>query len=443
MNVSVTDLTDTRKELVITVSGEEINEEAKRVLQQFRKEARIPGFRPGKAPESLIRSRYRKALTEELNRAMNARVYQEVTEKSDLKVYSVVSFDEPEGYFEGEEIAVDMTVDITPDFELPEYKEVPVEVDALDVGDEEIEEAIANLRMQRANFEVVERPAAKGDYVQVSYEGKVDDQPVKELIGDDQRLAFWASVSKGWEEAGSEQGHQFGVPPVIDGLVGMAAGDEKDVEHTFADDFPVEALRGKTAVYHVTVSEVRERVLPEMDEEFLRAQDVESVEELKDKILTDLENRKRHEIEQQKRDQLIKHLLNSVEFALPESGIEGETQNVMGRIMVENMQRGVPHEEFEKNKEALHAQARSIAVRDVKLQIMLHRIAEKEKIEVSQDDLQRAVYTAAMQSRQSPDDFVKELRKDRGRVMQMQRQILFGKTLDLLAKEAKVTEKTS
>lgn len=443
MNVTVTDISDTRKELVVTVSGDEIAAEEVRVLKQFKKEARIPGFRPGKAPEAMIRSRYKKPLVDELNRAMNSKVYKEALDESGLEVYSVVSFETPEGYTPGQEISVDLTVDIVPGFELPTYKGLEVEVASTEVADKEIDEAIEGLRSQRANFEVVERSVAESDYVKLSYTGTVDGQPVKELLGEDSRLAYWGAVQNGWEEAGTDQARQFGVPEVVDGLVGMAAGDKKTVEHTFPDDFAVEALRGKKASYEVEVYEVRERVLPEIDEDFLKSQQAESLEDLKDNLLSQLESRKKQEIEQSKREQLIQKLTSSVEFALPESGIEGETQNVMGRIMVENMQRGVPREEFENNKEAFYAQARQIAERDVKLQLILHRIAKEEKVEVQNEDLQRAIINSAIQSRQRPEDLVKELQKDREKVLNLQRQILLGKTLDLLAKEAKVSEKSS
>ncbi len=443
VNVTVTDISDTRKDLVVTVSGEEIAAEEARVLKQFKKEARIPGFRPGKAPEAMIRSRYKKALVDELNRAMNSKVYKEALDDSKLEVYSVVSFQEPEGYTPGQEISVDMTVDFAPSFETPEYKGLEVEVASAEVADSEIDEAIEGLRGQRANFEVVERAVAESNYVKLSYVGTVDGQPVKELLGENSRLAYWGAAENGWEEAGTEQARQYGVPEVVDGVVGLSAGEKTTVEHTFPDDFQVEALRGKKATYEVEVHEVRERVLPEIDEEFLKSQQAESLEDLKDNLLNQLESRKKQEIEQSKREQLIQKLLAAVDFPLPESGIEGETQNVMGRIMVENMQRGVPREEFEKNKEAFYAQARQMAERDVKLQLILQRIAKEEKIEVQNEDIQRAVINSAIQSRQRPEDLVKELQKDRQKVLNLQRQILLGKTLDLLAKEAKVSEKSS
>jgi len=129
-----------------------------------------------------------------------------------------------------------------------------------------------------------------------------------------------------------------------------------------------------------------------------------------------------------------------VDFALPESGLEREIQQVMGRVMVQNMQRGVSEEVFEENKEALYAQSQGVASRDLKLQIILAKIAMEAEITVADEDLSRAVYGIAQQQRRSPDEIVKELQGDRNRVLQLQRQILFQKTLDFLVKEATVSE---
>ena len=176
-------------------------------------------------------------------------------------------------------------------------------------------------------------------------------------------------------------------PAVIDGIVGMKAADTKTVTETFADDFKIEELRGKTGEYAITVHEVRERILPALDEEFLKTLQLESVEELKGRMLDNLENQKKNKAAEAQRAQIIDQLLGAVDFPLPETAIEGETRNVMGRIMMENMQRGVAEEDFEQNKEALHAQSSQIAARDVKLRFVLSKIAQAEKITVEQEDL--------------------------------------------------------
>ncbi len=440
MNVTANDISETRKNLLVTVSGEEIASEEKTVLKTIAKQARVPGFRPGKAPENVIRQRYRREIGEELNRAVSRKVYQQALEDSDFDVYSVVKFGEGETFKPGEETTVEITVDVTPPFELPPYKGIQTTPPSAEVSDKEVDEAIERLRRERADFTVVERAAGQGDYVRLGYEGTVDGEPIEPKLGDEPRLRVWGKAESTWEEAGTDEAKQYGVPAIVDGIVGMAAGDEKTVEHTFPEDFPVEDLRGKTAQYAVKVEEVRERRLPELDETFLKSVQVESVEELKDRVLTDLETAKKREAENAKRQQIVDFLSQRVEFALPESAVESETQNVMGRIMVENMQRGIKEEEFEKNKEALHGQSEQIARRDLKVQLILTRIAKEEEIKLEEEDLQQAIMAMASRQRTPVEEFVRELQKDRSKLLRIQRQVLFGKTLDFLVKESKVSE---
>jgi trigger factor len=440
VNVSITDINDTRKDVVVTISGDEVSQEESRILKSFKKQAKIRGFRPGKAPEAHVRKLYAKQISEELKSALMRSAYEKVLEEDDLDVYTVVDFPEPGDIQSGQEISLDLTVDVNPQFELPEYKGIETKVPSTEVADQEIEDTIERIRRQRADFEVVEREAAEGDYVKVSYTGTLDGEPVADKVKENPRLQAWGAVSEGWEEAGTDQAKQYGVPAVIDALPGMKAGDKKSVEQVIADDFAVEDLRGKTVQYEVEVHEVRERKLPEIDEEFLKSVRSESLEDFKAQIMDELENQKKREADDSKREQILKHLGEAVDFPLPQSAVESETQNAMGRIISQNMQQGVPEEEFEKNKEQIHAGALQAAQRDVKLQIILNRIAEKEEIKVENEDLSRAVYNMAIQQRQKPEDLAKEFRKDRSRLIQLQRQILFSKTLEFLSKESNASE---
>lgn len=442
MNVTVSDISETRKDIVVSVSGDEISEEESRILNEFKKQAKIPGFRPGKAPEHIIKSRYKKELQEQLNRTLIQKAYEEASNNSEVNIYSVVDFPEPGDFVAGQEMTLDMTVDVTPEFEVPEYKGLEAEVPPTEVSDEDVDQTIDRIRRQRADFEVVEREAQVSDYVKVSYEGTLDGEKLADKLGDEPRLKAWGSVSEGWEEAGTDEAKEFGVPPIIDKLVGMKAEDTAEVEYTFPEDFSVEELRGKTAKYSIEVHEVRERKLPEIDEEFLKSVRAETLEDFKSQILDELENQKKRETEDQKRQQIMDKLSMAVDFPLPESGVEGETQNTLQRLMSQNLQQGVSQEELEKHREQLFETSQQMAKRDVKLQLIIAKIAEKEGIKVEDEDLSRAIYSIAMQTRQQPEEVVKELRKDRGRLMEIQRQLLFSKTLDFLIEQAKVTEQS-
>lgn len=431
MNIQSEDINETRKKITATISGDEIASAEKELLAEFAKSAKIQGFRPGKAPLNLIKGRYKKELAEELKRKLTGQAYQDAIK--DLHVMSVVSVDEAD-FVPGQDAVVTFTFDLRPAFELPDYKGLPVTVPSTEATDEEFERTKEYILNQRAEYNVAEKAAEVGDYVKLDYAGTVDGQPVGELVPGN---AMYGDQTNTWEEAGSEDAP--GVRCIIDGIVGMKAGDEKNVEQTFADDFQVEALRGKTAKYHVKVHEVREKKMPEMNAEFLKGFNVETEEAFIQSIKDDIKSQKENQANGQKREQVIQQLSGKVEFPLPESIVENETQYVLRDFMARNMAQGAKEEDFEERKDELFAGASKAARDRIKAQLLLSAVAEKEGIKVEQDDIQQAIMQQAMQSRRKPEDIVKELQADRQRVAQLQQNVLHNKALDFLVSQATVT----
>ncbi len=385
----------------------------------------------------MLRKRYGEHITEELNKQLVNAAYQHVSSEWETKIYGVVELPLPD-IQKDSPVNIEITVDIQPDFELPEYKGLEIEVPSDEVTDEEIDQAIENIRRQRSEFNKVDRPARKSDYVQVTYIGKIGDELIADILDDSPGNTIWGTQEKTWEEVAAEGDMRVGVPVIIDGLVDMSAGDKKEVEMTFPDDHPVEQLRGKTATYSMELHEVRERILPEINEEFLKSMQSESLEDFKARVLDELEGRKKQDAYMQKRQKLSDILVGSIEIPLPESAIERETQQVMGRIMQDNMQRGVTESTFEEHKEELYNNSRSYALRNVKLEMILNRIAEEEKIEVVDKDFEQVIMQEAMQTQRRPEEIVKELRSNPGRLNQIRQSLLRDKALAFVVDQAKV-----
>jgi trigger factor len=434
VEVTVESVSETRKKAVVSVPAEAIAEEEKAVLAGITSQAKMPGFRPGKAPENMVRRRYAKELADELNRRMTSKAYEAVQSDSGLKIHAVVGL-EGNTYVPGEASETSFTLDVQPDFELPAYEGLEVTIQPSTATDEEIDHAIEHLRRERASFNPVERAAANGDYVKLSYEGTLEGQPIAELVPD---YPILGSQQATWEEAGSTESP--GVQAVIQGLIGMAAGDTKTVEEAFPEDFPIEALQGKTGTYAIEVFEVRERELPPLDETFLKSFEVETEEGLRQRIKEDIERQKSESNEQAKRSQVADQLTAAVSFAVPESALERETQQLLADYMSRQMQQGATEEQFEAQKDELHAQARQAAENRVRTQFILFRIAEAEEVKVENEDVNRAITYQAMRSRQRPEDIVKELQNNRERLHELQRGILLQKTLDLVVEKAAITE---
>lgn len=317
-----------------------------------------------------------------------------------------------------------LVVDCKPDFALPEYKGFSLEEESTEVEESEIDEAIDHMRGQRADFAVIEEAAKKGDYVKCSYEGKLDGESIDEQIKDH---PLYCTQKSTWEEAGAEDAP--GIPEIATALLGMKAGDETTVNVVFDENHKVEPLRGKTVVYDLKVEEVRERKLPELNEEFLKSVNVESVEKLREQMKESIRGQKEQNNQMKLRESVTKKLEELVDFPIPESLIEAETNQILTNHIGRQMQQGAKEEDFEQHREALFASANEQARKKVKLDLLLDDIAEQEKVDVEEEDMSRYLYNMAMQTRRSPDDIVKELRKDRGRVMEIQRTIRRSKTV--------------
>jgi trigger factor len=331
----------------------------------------------------------------------------------------------------GQEATITFTVDVVPDFELPAYEGLKVKEASSEASEEEVTKTLDQLLGQRAEFNVADKAAKKGDYVQCGYEGKIGEELVADLVPD---ATMYGSQETTWEEAGSEDAP--GVRAIIDGLVGMKAGDTKEVTMEYPKDFKPDVLAGKTAVYSLEAKEVREKVMPEMDEAFFTSLQVKDKAELLERLAENITNQKKQQNANAERQQITEELLNCVDFPVPQSGIDSETDSVLRDFMQRNMQQGVSKDDLEKHKESLHDGASKAAHDRIKSRLILTKIAEKEKIQVENEDFSRMIMMEAQQSGQNPEKLVKELRKDQNRINNMRREIILGKTMDLLLEKA-------
>ncbi len=403
-------------------------------MNKFSSEIRIPGFRPGKAPDELIRRRYAKELEEELKRKIISKAYEKVTKDSELDIFAIVEV-ENEKLELGAEATISFTVDLRPTFELPEYKGITTEVSQDEVKESEVETAIDEIRNQRAEYNVVEQAAQKGDYVKVSYEGKIDDQPIIDLVPDH---PIYGRQSMTWEEAGATDKHIPGVRAVIDGLVGMKAGDKQSVSMDFPKDFEVKALAEKTATYSIEVSEVREKKLPELNEDFFKSLKIESLQHLKEHVQKELNKRKEQERFAQQQQQVIEAIVSKIDFSLPQSAVEQEARSLLTEYM-RRKKLGAAEQERELKDPKLTEEVQKIASKRVKLEMILEKIAKVETIKIEQQELQNAIMHEAMATKTPPKELVKELQKNSERVAEIRRRLLFDKTLKFIVEQAVVS----
>ena len=322
MEFSLDHISPVRKKVRVALTVEDVNSVYDSVLNDYCKHARLPGFRKGFAPAKLILSKFNNDINQDLPRAVKSAAIEFLMNEKSLQVVGV-----PEVSLLNEKIergvAVDVfiTVDVHPEFELPEYKNIPVNLKKADVTEADIDNMMITMRSQFAEYDEVKDAAQKGDYVKLSYEGSLNGKALTEgdFVGNKNLFALYGKQNMTWEEA---ETHRDGIPSVstlVDALVGKKLGDKGSVEFTLPADLEVPSLAGKTVSYTYEVHEVRRKILPEVNEEFLKKINVPSVEELRSRLEKSIQQRKEGEMANQKQDQLIKHLLSSVDFPVPQS----------------------------------------------------------------------------------------------------------------------------
>lgn len=434
MNVQLDTVSATRKNLIVALDAAEVEGEHRSVVAEVTKIARIPGFRPGKVPAAMIAKRFGKEIAAELKQKVVAKAYKEGIEREKVDVLNVVKVEEGE-IAPGAAATVTFVVDVRPAFVLPEYRNLPTEILPLEATEAEVERVIEGMRAERADFKPAEREARKGDFVKLAYEGTIDGKPIAEVAPE---KALYGKVPQTWEEV---EGTTEGVIPGLGRqLGGLKAGDRKTVAIAFPPSFAaVPALAGRTAAYAIEILEVRERVLPALEAEFFKAQNVADLAGLQKQVRGSVRMQREYQNRAAQRRQVTEWLGTAVDFPVPDSLVEVETQSVLRQILEEQVRRGVPEAELEQNKRELFETARRAAGNRVKIQLILAKIAEQEKIEVNNDDLNNFVYREAMRTREKPERLARDLANDRNKARAAQQAIIFDKAVDFVVAHARVT----
>ena len=403
------------------------------IVKDYQKQAALPGFRPGKAPRDMVVRKYSTEIKEEAKRKLIGDNYRKAIEEQKLQVIGYPDIEEVQ-FERGQPLQFTATVETAPEFQMPEYKGLPAQLESKTVTDADVARALELLRGQHAKFETVARPLAGGDIAVVNYTGATDGKPLTELAptakGLTEQKNFWVET----------EGGSF-IPGFAAQLIGAQAGEKRTVTVDFPADFVTPQLQGKKAVYEVELVEVKEKVLPPLDDELAKKFGAENLEKLNVGVRTDLENELKYSQSKAIRAQTVRALLGRVNFDLPETAVAAETRNVVYDIVRQNTQRGIGRELIEKQKDEIYSAAAVNAKERVKLAFIVQRIAEQEKITVSQEDALKRAQQLAMMYQMPFDQFLKDLQK-RNAVNELYDQVLQEKVLDFLEKNAVISEGT-
>lgn len=434
MNISTDNINSTRQAITVTVPLEVIKDEAAKLLQETVQNVKLPGFRPGKVPQQLLKTKFAKELSAELKSKVIAAAHKYLMDTAGVSIYSINKVDiQGDQVSEDNEAVLTFTVDVKPNFELPEYIGIPITVPAVEVSEKEVEQAFQKILKEFAEYNLTDEAAQKGDYVKLSYEGKIGGQPIAELM---QRKSIYGTQNSTWEEAGAE--NVPGVPAVIEGVLGMKSGEHKTVTMHFPKDFNIPELAGKEATYELNVEEVRHLILPELDELLFKKLKVDSVDHFRSEIKNKITEQKKNDSQNQIMNGVIGYLLNSVNCDIPEMAIKDEEEALVRLYMKRMLNKGLTQTQLEEKKDEIFAAAQHEGIGRAKLHMILEEIAKKENIQINEEDLNKGVMLEAYNLGVKPQKYVNELKKDRNAISEFRQSTLFYKVLDFLCKKSKV-----
>ena len=431
MEVNITDLSPCKKQLRIEIDAETVNAKFDAVAKDFRRHAHLPGFRPGKAPLANVMRSYGDKIGEEAKRTLMSDSYAKALKENELRPVIMPEVEELQ-FGHGKPFQYLATLEVTPAFEMPEYIGIEVEKERRSVNDADIAKALDTLREQRVSYADMDRPAVEEDFIVVNFTGTIDDKPITDLI----------KVARGLTEQKNFWLHKTQnplIPGTVEALIGSSKGDKKTVTVTIPDDFVYEEIVGKEAKYEIEVVQVKEKSLPELDDKFAKGFGAESMDKLREGVENDLKNELEYSKKKSIRNQCVDKLLGAVNCDLPETIVNEATRAAVHNIVQQNHQRGVGKEIIEENKDKIYANAKTDAEVRVKANYILSKIAEKEGIKVTDQELSRQVAAMAAQQKVKPQKLAQQL-KDNGTIYQVQEEIMNAKVIDLLEEKAKVTE---
>ncbi|HXX42991.1 MAG TPA: trigger factor [Chthoniobacterales bacterium] len=426
MKVEVEKKPESVSTLQIELPPEEVTKEWDAIANSFGRFAKIPGYRPGKAPRAVIEKRFRKEIQDEVTKKLVSKSYHDAIEQKKLRVVSLTNLEDVQ-FGEDKSMRFRATVVTAPEFDLPDYKNIRVQLPSATVTKEDVELALERLREQSADFvDVPERALQMGDFSVIDFDGAVDGQPISDIAPNASKNLHGGK--KFWLHLAAEN---F-LPRFCEQIVGMKRGETRSVQVDFPADFMVKELAGKKADYAVTLNEIKEKVLPQVDDALAeKLLPGKTLAELQEVIEHDLEHEKEHEIERAKESQIVKYLQEHTTFDLPPSLLRNETRRALNELVHRNRERGVPDDLLKGKEKELVEGAGSLAAHRLKTNFILTRIAEREKIEVTKEDVDLRVRQEAARYNISVDKMRKELDEHDG-LNNLAEQILLGKVVDFL-----------
>ncbi len=422
MKVQVEDVDRTRRKIEVTVDEEQIRELQNAIYEDLRKRAKIKGFRPGKIPRSVLASYYKDFVAEELKQKVA-----ESTISAALSEAHVDPVSEPVLKFRDEKDAYGYTMEceVAPDFDLPVYKGLEVEAEPLKITPEEVDNRLEALKQMHAEVVTKETDnAQKGDLVIIKYQGYVDGKPLKEARSESYPLDLGSTTL---------------LPEFETAVIGMKKGEEKEVEIEFAADHPDKDVASKRVLFKILLKEVKEKRLPEINDEFAKDLGLENLERLRESVTADIQKEKEKQRRDKISEKIVDQLIAATDIPVPARLLERRVAGMVQDAKTRMKANALPAEEERGIDTMLKKEFEPQAERGLRAGMLLSRIAEQEQIKVEDSEIEARIKKIAEDTKRGYD-YIKEFYEKHNLLDSLKSGMLEEKTMDLLIASAHIKE---
>lgn len=448
-----------RREVTVEVSADQVAKATEKILSKFQKMARIPGFRAGKVPVSIIKGRFMDDVRSEVVEALVPEHFRQAVDKEGYLPVSQPRISDLQ-FKEGEPLRFTAVFEVLPEITVKDYKGLKAEKKDTSVTETELEEALKTLQERQASYEALEdRELKEGDFANISFSGRA--KGTKAMAAKKAELAARAEAGEAGDSGeGSEEKVQAAIHAAVEAeanqpvevsdvlveiggkntvkeftenLRGAKPGDERSFEVTYPDDFNDQRLAGQVMAYEVKVQGVKNKILPELNDEFAKELgEFATIDDLKKRIRENMEAERKHEIQHAEKEKIIDELVAKNEFPVPQALIDRQIDVRLERGLRALAAQGMREEDMKRmNLPRLRAEQKDAAIREVRASLLLDKIAELENLEVTDEDIDKEVEAAAEQTRQPVEALRARLTKE-GSLERIKDRLRNEKALDFL-----------
>jgi trigger factor len=432
MTHQLTDISTVRKRLEIEIPQEVVDEEITRIAREFGRRARVPGFRPGRAPLGVVKNRYRDDILSETCQHLLPKYFDQAAKEEGFQVVDQPSYDDLD-HGRDKPLRFSATFEVYPVLDITNHSGIPVEEMPTEVTDAEVDQALGRLLEEHSEMRPVEedRPVEPGDFVEIVFSGYLVEAGENAAEGD-------PIVAD--ERALCEIGGETTVEEFTHNLTGARAGEDRSFEVRYKEDHPDRRLAAKTARYSVHVGGLKKKHRPEPDDEFAKSLgEYATAGDLRDAIRRDLESHKKEHALEQTRDALLRWLGEHNDFEVPEALIEHQVQVRLERLMQDLYRRGINPRALDVDWSKIRHDQYENATRDVRSSLILQHLAERQGIEASDDEVNEKISRMAVDTRQ-PEARVREILGKDGGFERIRGQIRNDKVFRMLEEQARTVE---